>query len=36
LLIAHEEIAPGEKIKQFPVAPEISPILALVAAGFDE
>jgi hypothetical protein len=35
LLVADENIAPGENVEQFPVAPKIAPVVPERAAGFD-
>ena len=36
LLVADEDVPPGEEIEQFTVAPEVAPVLALRSARFDD
>jgi hypothetical protein len=36
LLVADKTIAPSEKVKQLPIAPEIMPVLAFSATGFND
>ena len=36
LLVSDRHVAPGQHVKKFPVAPQVAPIVALGAAGFDD
>ena len=36
LLVSDRHVAPGQHVKKLPVAPQVAPIVALGAAGFDD
>ena len=36
LLVTHEHVAPGEKIKELAVPEQVSPVIALGMPGFDD
>ena len=36
LLVSDEDVAPGEKVEQLAIAPEITPVVAFGAAGLDD
>ena len=36
LFVADQDVAPGEKIKQLTVAPQVAPVILLGASGFDD
>ena len=36
LFVAHQDVAPGEEQEQLAIAPQVAPVVALGAAGFDD
>ena len=36
LLVAHRHVAPGQDLEQLAIAPEVAPVIALLAAGLDD
>ena len=36
LLVAHRQVAPRQDVEQLAIAPEIAPVIALLAAGLDD
>ena len=35
MLVAHEDVAPGKEIEEFPVSPEIGPVMQFSFAGLN-